>query len=415
MKYPKPLLIHILFCLFCFASCAADVDFPALKRELADADAGVRLKAVGKLVALKSQHLTPLRSSVRDALAAATADTDKAVQLAACAAIAAWVEEDEIRPYWSLESLEKKPVAPWIESLASEDVVVRRGAAWALAFMALNEPALRPAVQAAVPGLEKLLKDRAPKARVAAVVALGKIVPAMDANVPLAAAAALVAALKDPDEGVRSEAKKAVARLLQAGPALTRAFAGELRQQGVIDKAEEERLIRGPVAEDYEAAAIASCQSIREAQEVFKRADYDGDGVLEYAQTFRGDHSLMEQKAEEMDLGLIEYRLSAAEGDPGAGLPANNNYRFKILKAQGARAPGGAKPYLANGNLTLGYAVLAYPVDYGEKGRLAILMAHTGVMYTKDLGAETHATVKAMIEFNPDETWVKIKKRRSRP
>ena len=59
----------------------------------------------------------------------------------------------------------------------------------------------------------------------------------------------------------------------------------------------------------------------------------------------------------------------------------------------------------AAARLALGFALLAWPVNYGASGVMTFLISHVGVMYQKDLGAETATAVKALEAFNPDQTW----------
>ena len=158
-----------------------------------------------------------------------------------------------------------------------------------------------------------------------------------------------------------------------------------------------------------EANAVASCKAYLEAQERYHRKDWDDDKVLEYAQSLKGDFSLYETKAGAGDIRLIDQALADAEGDPAPATPMKAGYRFKILTAQGANAFGGQKSYIVtdNGksNMTLGYALVAYPADYGRTGNATFLASIAGVIWKKDLGAQTNELIRQMKEFNPDKSW----------
>lgn len=153
-----------------------------------------------------------------------------------------------------------------------------------------------------------------------------------------------------------------------------------------------------------ESAAVSACKSYAEAQDIYRRTDWNADGILEYAQSIKGDFSLFETKKGAADLQLLEQGMAAAEGEPG-GKASHSGYRFVVLKAQGADVPGGQKSYVRESHMTLGYALVAYPAEYGVTGRSTFLINNTGTVYQKDLGAETHAIVGKMTEYNPDKSW----------
>jgi hypothetical protein len=84
-----------------------------------------------------------------------------------------------------------------------------------------------------------------------------------------------------------------------------------------------------------------------------------------------------------------------------------HGYYFKILKAQGGHANGGAFDYVADGKMVLGFALVAYPAKYGTSGIMTFIVNQEGVIYEKDLGKDTAAAAAAMTTFDPDDTWRK--------
>ena len=78
---------------------------------------------------------------------------------------------------------------------------------------------------------------------------------------------------------------------------------------------------------------------------------------------------------------------------------------YKILTGQGPSAPGGASDYRVRDELIGGFALVAYPAQYGASGIMTFLVNHEGVVYQKDLGPNTTVTAQAMTQFNPDGTW----------
>lgn len=163
-------------------------------------------------------------------------------------------------------------------------------------------------------------------------------------------------------------------------------------------------LLRSRLAAN-ETAAVAACKAYCLAQDIYRRTDYNKDGVLEYAQALHGDNSLYETKAGMSDINLIDKTFANAEGNPGTATP-KAGYMFKILTRRGSHAQGGVKDYVESGHMVHGYALMAYPSKYDATGRNTFLVSDNGTIYQKDLGAETHAIVERMTEFDPDYTWI---------
>jgi hypothetical protein len=82
-----------------------------------------------------------------------------------------------------------------------------------------------------------------------------------------------------------------------------------------------------------------------------------------------------------------------------------HGYYYRILTKQGSAAKGGARDYVVDGKLTRGFAFVAYPAEYRNSGVKTFIVDEDGVVYQKDLGAETSDLAAAMKEYNPDATW----------
>lgn len=147
-----------------------------------------------------------------------------------------------------------------------------------------------------------------------------------------------------------------------------------------------------------QTAAAAACKMFAEAEEIYRRTDYDSDGVLEYAPTLA--HLFKPRMG---DKELIPGDFAAAEGPPGGG-PAFHGYRFRVLTEQGPDAVGGARSYITSHpggeSMTLGYALLAYPAIYDVTGRDVFMINNNGTIYQLDMGAETQEYAKSPV-FNP--------------
>lgn len=85
-----------------------------------------------------------------------------------------------------------------------------------------------------------------------------------------------------------------------------------------------------------------------------------------------------------------------------------NGYYFRILKAQGNNAEGGAKSYLVNGKMVGGFAFVAYPAVYRSMGVTTFIVNQNGIVYQKDLGRDTEKTANGMTEYDPDSTWERV-------
>ena len=80
-------------------------------------------------------------------------------------------------------------------------------------------------------------------------------------------------------------------------------------------------------------------------------------------------------------------------------------YYYKILTRQGSHPPGGKYDYVINGNMIAGFALLAWPADYGSSGIMTFVVSHQGQVYEKDLGDKTGVIAIAIDEYNPDKAW----------
>ncbi len=82
-----------------------------------------------------------------------------------------------------------------------------------------------------------------------------------------------------------------------------------------------------------------------------------------------------------------------------------------MLKGQGPAAPLGALDFVVKGVMIGGFALVASPAEYGVTGVQTFIVSHDGVVYEKDLGADTLKLFKTMDRFNPDKTWTPVEDR----
>jgi DUF2950 family protein len=106
-------------------------------------------------------------------------------------------------------------------------------------------------------------------------------------------------------------------------------------------------------------------------------------------------------------LGELAARASAEGYKAGAAPIPYHGYYYRILTRQGGDAPGGAYDYLVNGKMVGGFALLAYPAEYGNSGIMTFMVNQDGTVYQKDLGPRTVELARQIGSFAPDKTWVK--------
>lgn len=100
---------------------------------------------------------------------------------------------------------------------------------------------------------------------------------------------------------------------------------------------------------------------------------------------------------------------AAAEGYKTGSTPIPyHGYYYRILTGQGAGAPGGGYDYLAKGKMIGGFALIAYPAEYGNSGIMTFIVNQDGTVFQKDLGARTEKIARKIETFNPDADWKKV-------
>ena len=100
------------------------------------------------------------------------------------------------------------------------------------------------------------------------------------------------------------------------------------------------------------------------------------------------------------------FAKAVAEGYAVQSTPQPyHGYFYKILTRQGPAAEGGARDYIVHDFMIGGFALVAWPAEYGVSGIKTFIVNQDGIAYEKDLGRQTAAVAKAMTTFNPDSTW----------
>jgi hypothetical protein len=99
--------------------------------------------------------------------------------------------------------------------------------------------------------------------------------------------------------------------------------------------------------------------------------------------------------------------LARANYDDTSRKPLHGYY-YHILTEQGPKARTGARKYMAGGEMTGGFAFVAFPADYRSSGVKTFIVSQDGAVYEKDLGPNTTSIASSMTSFNPDQTWTRV-------
>jgi hypothetical protein len=162
-----------------------------------------------------------------------------------------------------------------------------------------------------------------------------------------------------------------------------------------------------------ELSTIDVLNAMGVAQAEYFSQPHDGAKSHAYAQKFvsdEGKQNGLYWPVAEGDSGsplgpLAEFAASEGYSSASQESQAYHGYYFRILTSQGPQAHGGAKNYIVNGGMTGGFAIFAYPAEYGNSGLTSFLINQDGSVLQKDLGDNTTEIAKSITSFNPDSTW----------
>lgn len=162
-----------------------------------------------------------------------------------------------------------------------------------------------------------------------------------------------------------------------------------------------------------ELAIIDDCRAVADAQNQYFSELHDGETTKQYAMKFISDPGKRNGLYWESPQGQPESPLgplaafAASEGysaKQGTHMPFHGYY-FRVLKGQTDKAPSGAKQYMVDGKMTGGFALVAYPAEYGNSGVMTFIINQDGLLLQRDLGKKTTETATAMSEYDPDTGW----------
>jgi len=164
-----------------------------------------------------------------------------------------------------------------------------------------------------------------------------------------------------------------------------------------------------------ETAVMGVARAFVDAQREYASAGRDGNPKGIYAQRFvstPGRHDglywpVPDSTKPQSPMGALAAQ-AAADGyrqQSDSGRTPYYGYYIKVLLAQGAGAPGGARSYVSNGAMRSGFALIAWPADYGTSGVMTFIVGPDGVVRQKDLGPDTKTLAPAITAYDPDSSW----------
>ncbi len=166
---------------------------------------------------------------------------------------------------------------------------------------------------------------------------------------------------------------------------------------------------------ENELGAIAFCRGFEAAQRDYAAEGHDGDPAGVYAFKLLSDPGLHNglywpvSEGEPPSPAGPFVAAAAAEGyRRSESRTPYHGYYYRMLYRQGTHAAGGARDYFKDGLLTEGFALLAWPADYGVSGVMTFMANQDGTVYQKDLGEDTEAVAESLDAFDPDPSWAAV-------
>jgi hypothetical protein len=174
-------------------------------------------------------------------------------------------------------------------------------------------------------------------------------------------------------------------------------------------EAGKEEVINRHIGRD-ELHALAALRAAIQAQEEYRSSQGQGSYALKFASSEGARDGLFWPVAEGEEPSPLGPFMAEAEAmgykkDEDDLRVPYYGYFFRILTAQGANAPGGAKDYLKDGRLSEGFALIAFPAEYAKSGVKTFIVNQRGIIFEKDLGEETLSQAAIMQVFDPDSSW----------
>ena len=178
----------------------------------------------------------------------------------------------------------------------------------------------------------------------------------------------------------------------------------------------KEELINRHIGKD-ELCAIGVCRTYVIAQRQYASANPANAGVANYAQRFKSTAGKKDglywpvtegEAASPFGPLVAEAHAEGYVTHKSAGPHPFHGYYFKILTRQGEGAPGGKMNYLNQGNMTGGFALVAYPEYWNQSGIMTFIVNQDGKVFQQNFGEKTSRIAGAMKAYNPNGDWTLV-------
>jgi hypothetical protein len=178
----------------------------------------------------------------------------------------------------------------------------------------------------------------------------------------------------------------------------------------------KEEIINRHIGKD-ELHAIGVCRAYVAAQRQYASANPGAGAGVKYAQKFKSTPgqkdglywpSAENEPASPFGPLVAEAHAGGYGHKMGTGVKPFHGYYFRILTGQGKAAPGGKMDYLSHGELTGGFALVAYPERWDQSGIMTFIVNQDGQVFQRNLGEKTSRIAGAMKEYNPDSQWTLV-------
>jgi len=184
-----------------------------------------------------------------------------------------------------------------------------------------------------------------------------------------------------------------------------------LRKNGrwYFDVNEGKTEIRNRTIGGNELDAIEVCRGYVEAQQMYVAKEWGESGAPEYAKRIVSSPGKKDGLYWPGDESPLSERFARAVAEgylrPTATRQEYHGYYYKVLNSQGPAAENGARDYIIHDLMIGGFALIAWPAQYGVSGIKTFIVNQDEIVYEKDLGLQTGTLAKAITKFNPDPSW----------
>jgi hypothetical protein len=178
----------------------------------------------------------------------------------------------------------------------------------------------------------------------------------------------------------------------------------------VFDSAEGRQEILARRIGSNEMTAVEVCRGYVAAQLEYAQTHRQKNGLPVYAKQIISAPGKQDGLYWEPKKGGEQPNIPKGFAKAAAGMSQNerepyHGYYFKVLMSQGANAHGGAVNYLVNNELLGGFALVAWPAQYGVSGIQTFIINHDDNVYEKTLGPDTAKIAEQITTYDPDPTW----------